>query len=152
MIQGFDCSSTIFIPLLCDETLRKQTCCYCTGGKHRLRLGITFRTGLFAGKVADICSYILQMEAADSSKDVVKHFVSMRGDRPKTGLKSTYQQPRFRRCSFTHSGTFIKLQMNLVSLSAGQNSQRFEETRCLHLQYRTTGRRQVPLKSSKRVT
>lgn len=148
MIQGFECSSMMFIFLVCDETLRKWDCCYCTEGNHRLRLGITFPIGLFTGQVANICSCILQMEAAHSSKAVLKHSISMRGDRPKTSLTSTYQQPRFLRCNFKHSGTFIKLQMNFVSPSAGQNSQHFEGTRCLHLQYKTTGRRQAPLKSS----
>lgn len=76
----------------------------------------------------------------------------MWGDSPKTGLTSTYQQPHFRRCSVTHSGTFTHLPMNRLSPSAGQSSQRFEGTRCLHLQYRTTGQRQVPLKSRKRST
>jgi hypothetical protein len=124
MIQGSYCRSMIFI-LLCDETLRKWACCYRTGVNHRLRLGITFPIGLFTGQVAGVCSYILQMEAADSPKVVVKHSIPIRGDRPKTGLTSTYQQPRFRRCSVTHSGTFTEFQMNLVSPSAGQNSQAF---------------------------
>jgi hypothetical protein len=134
MIQGSDCSAMIFILLLCDETLRKWACWYCAGGNYRLRLGITFPIcliGLLTDQVADIWSYILQVEAADFSKAVVKHSISIRGDRSKTDLTSTNQQPRFRRRSVTHSGIFSKFQMNLVSLSAWQNSQRFEGRRCL---------------------
>ena len=63
----------IFILLLRDETLWKWVCCYCTGGIHRLRLGIAFPIGLLTGQAADICSYILQMEAVDSHQGVVIH-------------------------------------------------------------------------------
>lgn len=91
IIQGYGCSSIIFILLLCDETLQKWACWYCTGGNHRLRLGITFAIGSLTGQVANICSCILQMEAADFSEAAVKHSISIQADRPETRLTSTHQ-------------------------------------------------------------